>query len=171
MQPFLYKLIDLELYTFLQKWSSISLNLPLFQTSGGIVSRPAAFPFLVDFSAFCSSSKLNGPFFMGNWYWNIFWIGRSIMTGDGPSSVWKWNFHFCNRAAWLMAFNLEFLDRFLPLISLIICEAFALCFGCQMRVKYHQFASFAAPQYRFLQVFPGNLISLEIGSWGGSVLC
>ena len=44
----------------------LSLKFPVFQTSGGMPSRPAAFPFLVDFSAFCSSSMLNGPFLMGS---------------------------------------------------------------------------------------------------------
>ena len=70
-----------SLYTVLQNQNNKSSNFWVFHTSGGILSRPAAFLFLIFLSTLLSFSRVNCPSMMSSWLLAIF-----VISFQGDSS-------------------------------------------------------------------------------------
>ena len=114
--------VVLWLYAALQYRSCMSSNLLVFHTSGGILSRPAAFLFLVFVSTTSSSSCVNCPSLMSSWFL-IFVIGSSVTLGDFPSRFLMCSFRKCIRFSWLAAFSFALAELFILLTSFTVCHA------------------------------------------------
>ena len=79
----------------------VSLDFLIFHTSGGILSKSAAFLLLIFVHTMSSSSSVNYSSLMSNWLLIIFVIGLSVIFGDFPSRFLKCFFHFCIHSSWL----------------------------------------------------------------------
>ena len=75
-------------------FSSSSFSDPLFQTSAGMLSYPAALFSDMVLITVVSSAIVNGSVLIGSWSSTIGSIATSLMLGGCPSSSWKcW--HHC----------------------------------------------------------------------------
>ena len=81
------------------KRSSKSSNFLIFHTSGGILSRPAAFLLLIFLSTLLSSSRVNYPSLMSCWLLIISVISLSVTFGKFSSRFLKCSFHVCSRSS------------------------------------------------------------------------
>ena len=88
MQSFVHLSIMFWLYTALQYRSSMSSSLFVFHTAVGISSRPVAFLFLI-FLNTTSSSCVNCPSLMSNWFLTISMIGSFITLVYFPTRFLK----------------------------------------------------------------------------------
>ena len=122
MQPFFHPFIVFWLYTALHYRSCMSSNILVFNTSGSISSRPAAFLFLIFLSTKSSSSRVNCLSLMSSWLPLLFVTGSSVTFGGFPSKFSKSSFHRCIRSSWLAAFSLALAELFLLLTSFIVCH-------------------------------------------------
>ena len=99
----------------------MSLNCLVFHTSGGILSSPAAFLFLI-FLRTESRSSL-----MSNCSQIILVVGSYVTFGGFPSRFSKCSFHSFILSCWFVAFNLASVVFFLLLTSFIVCQAILDC--------------------------------------------
>ena len=106
--------------------SSMSLNCPVFHTSGGIPSSPVAFLFLIFLSTEWSSSWVKGPSLMSNCLLINLLSGS---CGGFPCRFLKCCFHSFIPSYWFVAFNLALAVLFLLLTSFIVCHAILDCLG------------------------------------------
>ena len=104
----------------------MSSNFLVFHTSGGILSSPAAFLFLI-FLKIKSSSCVNCPSLMSNCLLIILVIGSCSTFGGFPSKFSKCCFHRCIHSCWLVAFSLAFTVFFLLLTSFTVCHPILDC--------------------------------------------
>ena len=125
MHPFVHLSIVFWLYTALQCRRSMSSNSLVFHTSGGILSSPAAFLFLIFLSTESSSSCINYPSLMSNPLLIILVIGSCVTFGGFPSKLSKCCFHRCIRSSWLVVFTFAVL--FLRLTSFNVCHVILDC--------------------------------------------
>ena len=115
------------LYTTVQYRNSRSSNFFVFHTSGGISSRPAAFPFLIFVITTSRSSCVDCPSLMSSWSLITFVIGLSLTLRGFPSRFLKCSFHMCIHSFWLATFSLALEVRFLLFISFTICHTIRDC--------------------------------------------
>ena len=127
MHPFIHLSIGFWLYTALQCQSSMSSNCLVFHTSGGILSSPAAFLFLIFLRTESSSSCVNGPSLMSNYLLIILVIGSCVIFGGFPSRFSKCCFHSFILSCWFAAFSFGLAVLFLLLTSFIVCQAILDC--------------------------------------------
>ena len=92
-----------------------------------MLSRPAALLFLIFFKTTLSSSGVKCPNLTSKVLSIICSIGVSETSGALPSRSLKWPFHLYNLSAWLVAFNFNEFDDFLPLTSFTVFQARADC--------------------------------------------
>ena len=99
----------------------MSSNSLAFHTSGGILSKSAAFLFLIFLSTESSSSCVNCPSLMYSWLLIFFVIGSYATFRDFPSKFSKCCFHRCIRYSWRVAFSLAF-------VVLLLLTSFTVCY-------------------------------------------
>ena len=105
----------------------MSSNSLVFHTSGGILSSPAAFLFLIFLSTESSSSCVNYSSLMSSWLLIIFVIGSCLIFGGFLSKFLKYGFHMCIHSSWLAAFSLTLSVLFLLLTLFTVCHAILDC--------------------------------------------
>ena len=105
----------------------MSSNCLVFHTSGGILSSPAAFLFLIFLRTESSYSLVNGPSLISNCLLIILVIGSFVTFGGFPCRFSKWCFHSFTLSYWLAAFNLALAVLFLLLTLFIVCQAIVDC--------------------------------------------
>jgi len=118
-RPSIYSVVSIALYSL----SSMLLNFPIFHTSSGISSRPAAFLPFSFFKTSLSSSVVKSPILMSSCLSTIFWVLFSMILGAFPRSFWGWSFHFWSLSFWLVAFSFDLEVLFLSLILFTVCHA------------------------------------------------
>ena len=126
MHPFVHLSIVFWLYTALLCRSSMLSNCLIFHTSGGILSSPAAFLFLI-FLTTESSSCVNCPILMSNCLLMILVIGSCVTFGGFPSKFSKCFFHRGILSSWLVAFSVALAVLFLLLLLLTVYHAVLDC--------------------------------------------
>ena len=94
MQSFVHLFLIFWLNTVWQYQSSMSSIFLVFNTSG-VISRPAAFQFLISDSIMSSSTCVNCPSLMYCGLLTIFVIGSSVNLRDFPSRFLKGSYHKC----------------------------------------------------------------------------
>ena len=104
---------------------SMSSNFLIFQTSGCISLRLAAFFYQFFFNTALSSSSINCSSLMSSRPLIIFWIGLSVISGEFPNRFLKCFFHLRSLSFWLGALCFALKMLFLLLTSLSVC--FAIC--------------------------------------------
>ena len=105
----------------------MSSNCLVFHTSGGILSSPAAFLFLIFLRSESSSSLVNGHSLMSNCLLIILLIGLFVTFSGFPSRFSKCCFHSFTLSCWLAAFTFALAVLFLILTSFIVCQAILDC--------------------------------------------
>ena len=95
-----------RLYTASQYQSSMSSNFLVFNTSGDISSRSAAFLFFIVLSTTSSFCCVNCHSLMSSWLLIFFVIVSFVTFGNFPSRFLKCWFHNCISSSWLSAFSL-----------------------------------------------------------------
>ena len=105
----------------------MSSNCLVFHTSGGILSGPAAFLFLIFLRTKSSSSWVNGPSLMSNCLLIILVIGSCVTFAGFPSRFSKCCFYSFILSCWFAAFNFALAVLFLLLTSFIVCQAILDC--------------------------------------------
>ena len=98
IHTFIHLSIGFWLYTALQCRNSMSSNYLDFHTSGGILSNPAAFLFLIFLSTKSSSSCVDGPSLMSNCLLIILVTGSCLTFVKFPSKFSKYCILRCIRS-------------------------------------------------------------------------
>ena len=99
----------------------MSLNCLVFHTSGGILSSPVTFLFLIFLSTESSSSCINGPGLMFNCLLEILVIGSCVTFRGFLSKFLKCPFHRC-----IHSFNFR---------SALLTAHFVYCLPCYPRLS------------------------------------
>ena len=105
----------------------MSSNYLVVHTSGGILSSPAAFLFLIFLRSESSSSCVNDPSLMSNCLQIIVVIGSCVTFGWFPCRFSKCCFYSFIFSCWFATFNFALIVLFLLLTLFIVCHAILDC--------------------------------------------
>ena len=163
MHPFVHLSIVFSLYTSLQCQSSMSSNFLVFHTSGGILSCPDAFLFLIFLSTESSSSCVNCPSLMSSWLLIIFVIGSCLTFRVFPSKFLKCCFYWSNRFSWLAAFSLALAVLFLLLNLFTVCHAILDCLSStESLILLIWFCMYSVCSFRYMLI---HFVPYVSGYW------